>query len=35
MLFWNTLDRERKLGEFLYYYNQKRVHASLGGDTPA
>jgi hypothetical protein len=35
MLFWNTLDLERKLGEFQYYYNQKRVHASLAGDTPA
>jgi len=35
MLFWNSLDLERKLGEFQYYYNQKRVHASLGGDTPA
>jgi transposase InsO family protein len=35
VLFWNTLDLERKLSEFQYYYNQKRVHASLGGDTPA
>jgi hypothetical protein len=35
MLFWNTLDLVRKLGEFQYYYNQNRVHASLGGDTPA
>ncbi len=34
-LFWNSLDLERKLGEFQYYYNQERVHASLGGDTPA
>ena len=35
ILFWNTLDLERKLGEFQYYYNQKRVHASIDGDTPA
>ena len=34
-LFWNSLDLERKLGEFQYYYNQERVHASLDGDTPA
>jgi transposase InsO family protein len=35
ILFWNSLDLERKLGEFQYYYNEERVHASLGGDTPA
>ena len=35
ILFWNSLDLERKLGEFQYYYNQERVHASLDGDTPA
>ena len=35
VLFWNSLDLERKLGEFQYYYNQERVHASLDGDTPA
>jgi len=35
VFFWNTLDLERKLGEFQHYYNEKRVHASLGGDTPA
>jgi transposase InsO family protein len=35
ILFWSSLDLERKLGEFQYYHNQKRVHASLGGDTPA
>ena len=29
ILFWNTLDLERKLGEFQCYYNQERVHASL------
>jgi len=35
VFFWNTLDLERKLDEFRHYYNQSRVHASLGGDTPA
>jgi len=35
IFFWNTLDLDRKLDEFQHYYNQKRVHASLAGDTPA
>ena len=35
VLFWNTADLERKLNEFKVYYNHERVHASLGGDTPA
>lgn len=35
ILFWNSLDLERELGEFQYHYNEERVHASLGGDTPA
>jgi transposase InsO family protein len=35
ILFWNTVDLERKLNEFKDYYNHERVHASLGGDTPA
>ncbi len=35
ILFWNTVDLERKLDEFKHYYNHERVHASLGGDTPA
>ena len=26
---------EDNIGEFPYYYNQKRAHASLEGDTPA
>ncbi len=34
-LFWNARDLERKLGEFKEYYNGHRVHASLGGGTPA
>ena len=35
ILFWNTVDLERKPGEFQYYYNEERVHASLAGNTPA
>jgi putative transposase len=35
ILFWNTVDLERKLNEFKDYYNHQHVHASLGGDTPA
>ena len=35
ILFWNAVDLEKKLVEFQHYYNQERVHASLGGDTPA
>jgi len=34
IFFWNTLDLERTLREFRRYYNQERVHASLGGKTP-
>ena len=33
-LFWNAQDLERKLADFRQYYNQDRVHQSLGGDTP-
>ena len=35
ILFWNTRDLDRKLEEFRDYYNVHRVHASLGGETPA
>ena len=35
MLFWNTIDLERKLADFQAYYNQHRTHSSLDGDTPA
>ena len=35
MLFWNSADLERKLGSFRDYYNESRVHSSLGGRTPA
>ena len=34
-LFWNAVDLEKKLGLFQEYYNHRRVHASLKGDTPA
>jgi len=34
-LFWNSPDLERKLGSFRDYYNESRVHSSLGGRTPA
>ena len=33
--FWNARDLERKLEAFTEYYNQYRVHSSLGGATPA
>ena len=35
IFFWNAQDLERKLVNFRQYYNQARVHQSLGGDTPA
>ncbi|WNM63133.1 integrase core domain-containing protein [Candidatus Nitrospira neomarina] len=35
LLFWNAEDLERKLENFQHYYNRHRVHASLGGQTPA
>jgi putative transposase len=34
ILFWNARDLERKLMDFRHYYNQDRVHQSLGGDMP-
>jgi hypothetical protein len=33
--FWNGLDLQRKLERFAIYYNERRVHAGLGGQTPA
>ncbi len=33
--FWNSLDLERKLGEFKDYYNNHRTHAALAGQSPA
>jgi putative transposase len=35
ILFWNAVDLERKLTAFRAYYNEYRVHSSLGGHTPA
>ncbi len=35
LFFWNARDLESKLEEFQHYYNHHRVHASLGGQTPA
>src|SRR5262245_44027879 len=34
VLIWNATDLERKLEEFRIYYNENRVHQSLGGSTP-
>jgi integrase-like protein len=34
IFFWNGLDLHRKLDRFAAYYNQRRVHAGLGGKTP-
>ena len=33
--FWNSLDLERKLGEFKDYYNHYRTHVALSGLPPA
>ena len=35
VFFWTAQDLERKLGEFLQYYNHTRVHQSLDGSAPA
>jgi putative transposase len=32
--FWNGLDLHRKLDRFAVYFNQRRVHAGLGGQPP-
>jgi len=34
-LFWNAADLEQKLADFQSYFNEYRVHSSLGGHTPA
>ncbi len=34
-LFWNAADLERKLADFQSYFNDYRVHSSLGRRTPA
>ena len=31
----NTSDLEQKLGAFLQYYNNHRVHTALDGETPS
>lgn len=33
--FWNSLDLQRKLGEFKDYYNNHRTHAAHSGRSPA
>lgn len=35
MFFWNAFDVTRKLEMFRRYYNEQRVHRSLGGTIPA
>jgi len=35
VLFWNVVDLEKKLADFQSYFNEYRVHSSLGGHTPA
>jgi transposase InsO family protein len=35
VLIWNAVDLGRKLEEFRNYYNERRVHQSLGRRTPA
>ena len=32
---WNSLDLERKLGEFKDYYNNHRTHTALSGQSPS
>ena len=34
VFFWNASDLTRKLEMFRRYYNEQRVHRSLGGTTP-
>ena len=33
-IFWNSLDLDRKLGEFKNYYNNHRTHSALSGQSP-
>ncbi len=33
--FWNSLDLEWKLGSFRDYFNESRIHSSIGDQTPA
>jgi len=32
--FWTSTDLERKLSDFMRYYNRERTHQALGGNTP-
>jgi transposase InsO family protein len=34
LFFWNSVDLRRKLAAFRDYYNEFRVHRSLGGTLP-
>jgi putative transposase len=34
-LFWNRLDRQRKLDRFAAYYNESRVRSALAEPTPS
>lgn len=34
-LFWNAVDLEKELADFMLYFNQHRVHSRLGGRAPA
>jgi putative transposase len=33
--FWTSTDLERKLSDFMRYYNRERTHQALGGKAPA
>jgi putative transposase len=35
VFFWSGVDLRRKLCRFAAYYNQRRIHAALGGQTPS
>ena len=35
IIFWNSVDLERKLKLYQEYFNNARVHSSLGGKTPS
>jgi putative transposase len=32
--FWTSTDLERKLSDFMRYYNRERTHRALGGNLP-
>ncbi|MHC1767585.1 MAG: integrase core domain-containing protein [Verrucomicrobiia bacterium] len=35
LFYWNASDLEQKLAEYRSYFNERRVHQGLGGNTPA